>query len=1092
MGEEVSQAFDLRDRGFAEAPYVAEWLWLERIAPGGLEAAISRGLIKTRWNDLKNEVAGLHQLSAELDQSIVKNGQDDGWKKPRDTVAKVQADMATTLAAYYQNLLSQAGHQERVVGAERLLALPTLTAEERQKLRQRQHATLDDNLKDTETQVANRHAYELDDSASPGQATSTSPEAISTSDVSGHPILTLLSPFAPADEKLPQPRPDAENTSRREIVGLLAAQGGIIRNRLKRADQVLKVPAAPVQSLTAQASAAAASEPGDRRAGEIRAPWSQADRALRSVVGLYRPDDKLNPSVHLYGFDLQQLMLLDCQRAMEDFWGPSDAPYFRTVAEDCLAKAELLDDSDQSEPLRAPCRRRLASLVSAAARPLQVGTVSPVEIGRDNQWTQLLLHADLAAGVPEGIAAAYLQQEAVESGRQIVPLKRDSGKPESFKRIGFDVADASQASAVDLPPVYVMSAADWLSPGPAPKSVAFYRGHEYLQPLAVVERGVPIEYTPDVPVFEPTVVVRGKGTLPISVMFIFDCSGSMGLNKDVLMNGVQQARFEAGKSVLLTILQRLEGLQRLHGYNFQVGLCLYGHRENFAVNENNHLIPAPAEPTKYKTIQSPFAIKSKEQRIWFPGMDEKIVLKVGRFTEERLKEATKLLTESDLAAFGATPLYLAIQDVVKHLDDRADRTIQRIVAITDGVNNQDKPERLPQKPVLALDLKRLFAQHKKMRLDIIGIGKEFDIPQDPQDPQRKKDKSDVQDMKDISQMTGGEFFPTSNAAELLAQLEKSLSPPDFEVAAVGTSSQSYRAPLNQTVKVTPAPSAKTHYDVKVLGLEHSPTADVWLEGDEALELTLENGALKFDPYERDEPKPLEVVSVPGDARRDTFRVCSHIPDAPGVAGWARFYVSIQNSVPTVFTQRPAEAWVDVTPLADDNAAAQTYHFCDMNFKSQRPVPVLACQVPEFPPTCRKAAIELWFKMQPTTAETKRVGELVEGDGIESAGARLRATIVKDIARDNANATGLDGVVVKETPVDPAADTYRPGRIKVEAFSQDGAGAIKVIHDYSAGEHRFVFPRGTALQNCVVKVTPRDALEEGAFHYKLGEQVLPRN
>ena len=167
-----------------------------------------------------------------------------------------------------------------------------------------------------------------------------------------------------------------------------------------------------------------------------------------------------------------------------------------------------------------------------------------------------------------------------------------------------------------------------------------------------------------------------------------------------------------------------------------------------------------------------------------------------------------------------------------------------------------------------------------------------------------------------------------------------------------------------------------------------------LEGGEAIDLIVDasdsrHPRLNHERYLQEELKHSfgSRIGSGGNSTSDNSKFYIGFHTAKCESGLMKFPISIQNSEPTEFSPRPAEAWAEITPLGA-GSDAKPLVFYDLQFAEGRPVPVLEYRTP-WPAGATRAKIELFFKMQTTETPLRReVGE-VEGkpdSGLSVAGA----------------------------------------------------------------------------------------------------------
>jgi hypothetical protein len=1111
LGEQAADAFDARDRGWADAPYLMQWLWSRRTLAqdGASDRSSTRALQREQ---LLNGIRGLHSLSFALDKHL-ESTTDNGWKATLQPVLDLRL-----LVDEFQNQSSELekapSNQDTLVAIARHLSSPLDDAASRRALREKYLTILEE--------LGGRGNIL---SARGGQPTSGSSPAVPTGKDSGldptdlptRPLLELLS----RDwlEATPPPsdvaaQADAEKPTRSELLGQLAPLGGRVRNLLGEVDsksnELLRASDDLLQKNAEE-------KPAETKFAPLRAGRGKADRLVRAAAALYEKP-ATDPTRALRQLDLHQFMLWQCQRTLEDFWGPADPnqsgeSYFQTVARDYLKTAENFCTVAQG--LRQTLQDRLDKRAAAAKELLTATSARSLIVGKDDkQPIELQLSFSQAPDLPPGIAAVYLRDKESPDKRLVPLITRgpSDASPSKIRRIPVHIPPEKAAARLDQqkPDRYRVARGNWsdnLSSQPL-EAVALYRGHLRPQSLRVVPSGVQIEYQPDKP--QPTTItVYGDQREPTSVMFIFDCSYSM---KELIRGegGNDVTRLNAARNVLKQILEQLKK-DNENNNQFQIGLRIYGHRWTYSnvPDPNNpgkyRRVPAPARRDGFAVSESGYASNFPQQAgANFPGADVETAQSVGSFHDNELKKLDDRLDR--LEPWGQTPLNLAIWHAANE-DFRKNEHEKRIVVITDGFNEQ-APETPLEFKKTTVDVKQaILRDHAGIKLDIVGMGSDF-----------AKENLDFASMKQIAKDSGGAFYPAATAKDLLTHLQNSLSLGKFIVERTTGGSRRDRAELklNETWPEPSPLSQKTGYRIKVVdvGWAETPSAQVWLEGGEAQALYLEkaNRALVHHRYDPDHvleryfdgllpadrsldrfrlrvpaPPMSKPRNLAGPAPPDQFWIAAHKPELDKQHKLATFFISLENFDAKQFSPRPAEAWIEITPLLDNDERGEVYRFCDLDFVPGKPVPVLRCKSPDFPVGgCKEVQIELWCKLEKTPPDKiLTVMGLKRQYDLKPAGVRLSAEI-----SDEADAEGNIRVIVSESRIEQAGE-FEPGMVKVE---MDPANApVKVVHDYNAGGHTFYFPaaqKGT-IDDYRVSLTSRENLRDGAIHGVLPVREVSR-
>ena len=257
------------------------------------------------------------------------------------------------------------------------------------------------------------------------------------------------------------------------------------------------------------------------------------------------------------------------------------------------------------------------------------------------------------------------------------------------------------------------------------------------------------------PFSPPVVTVNAQAWQRTSVLFIFDCSGSM--NERMPRPGGAEPRIKLARESLKAILERLANSD---DRPYDVGVMLYGRRVGWN--------PAPGRQPEF-VIRDPnnskrFLPKPNELNV-HPSDDVELILRLGPFTQAKRREVNRELDA--VRPMGETPLYLSIVRAIESFPAEATSGRRHIVVITDGFNEQSSggPQGVMKLRKDVADLLRRPA-NQGVRLDILGF-----TPSNAQERQRLKD------LQELTAQTGGDFYLVQDPSPLLRALEKSLGLP---------------------------------------------------------------------------------------------------------------------------------------------------------------------------------------------------------------------------------------------------------------------------------------------------------------------------
>ncbi len=1059
-GENVADAFGRRDLTWAEILYLAQWLWSPRSAvdePGR--------------NNLRRAIASLHELSLALDRALESRSEE--FQDSKNTLAGLLKDLEATFEQSSDVLdATKAGVISTTPGTFRdiddHLALPLVKAASRKSLRDKYLRRLVDYQPPTDDRLPSAQA-----AAAPASGAQDHQGQL---DLAAHPLVELLSIFL-ADDKADEkenliPPNDATPES---VSGWMAVQGDVIRKWLSQVDGQSKETIRSTDEKLGQLKGKSekdAAEIDPAQFASIRKVYSRAEQSIRAAAPIY-PSTSDAPR-KLRDLDLNQFLLWQCRRALDDFWGPADPnqgeseDYFRIVGDDYLRQARERFSTNAAQLV---AHETLLNTRTQAAKELVTAEANSVSLSKDAKDPvplENLRTVQAAGGLPPGLAALYLCDTDTRDAEALRLV--EAGGAVKRNRIGVPIPAKNREGRVEgkfsfEPP---SEPAD-KSPMSKLYATVLYRGHRKIDEIPV-SSGVRIEYVPDKK-DPPSVAVFGEKTGTTSVMFIFDCSGSMSHTSRNI------TRLDAARGVMERFLGELEA-ENQKGNQYNVGFRIYGHRLKYESVPDpkqpgrRKPVPDPLNPGKVKIGRSRYTDKyvsllDKES----PDTDVELIQSIRLLRRDQLRELTERLDA--LEPWGQTPLYLAIWKSATEDFRRIDQE-KRIVVITDGLNELGD-ERTPNQKFVA-DLRKVLVTDKPdIKLDIIGYGSEF-APEG------------VTTLRTLAQETHGDFYEATDADRLRTVLRESLQKARFVVARRGQRPEQEPKKLNEAWQINPTPSSKAAYDVAVVTgkVETQPKATVWLEGDEKLALYLEKSRLVHKRYKPDETCSQAVMlRAPTSDGVKKLWVAAHLPDVDLAKHDARFLISVQNDVESQFSPRPREVWIEITPLEEDKPAEEVYRFSDLNFVPGMAVPVVTCVAPDFPiETCRRARIDFWFKLEPTTSnatQVKTVRELQNNYEFKPAGIELRAEL-----------PGVEGddETARLVIVESASNAGMPSKIAQVKVEMDSSSTgqprpERVVHDYEARRHTFYFARAQKdrLADCGIRLTSVEQFKQEANREK---------
>jgi Mg-chelatase subunit ChlD len=963
----VETALATYDRACAEAPYLAQWysrpglkLKKPRTADEEAKAAATKDGDKPKAapapsldDPINGRFAPLFRNARALGEAIDTRSASTSIDTPPFLEAARTLDtdldaLDRDYRALVEERLNQAGTDgDRLRELEATLAIPLLPAEKRlavQKKAGELAASLNNPVEPAPAAADDSALAPPPQPEEPNNVTLTFAERMSGWPV--HPLAMVLdltdgSTTAPAATTKPAdaaPTKEADEkhaaAERVERIGMLA------RERLRL------LPTLPSADDT---------ELGDAP----RTAYSRTARALRSAAPLWYTMPTIDPIARLRKFDTQQLMLWHCRRTLDDFWGSGGdkpgsieraKPFFDIAASDHLAAARELLPPSAAVDRQFEALRRLLNLRRLASSR---GAVAAAETGLpDGAGDKITLTLDIKPG-DDTTPVPNAQQDSADApfpSAEGASFVRNADTITPLEREPFKTPLAAAGEKLKL------SGSVPESFGSAFQAVAMVRGNEYAVPfMRPGLGGVIVDFEPKRP-DTATVTLFGDRPQQSSVVFILDCSSSMGADMPVeLIDARRLPRLEIAKSALESLLDQLA----IKG-DTRVGVRFFGHRAGWAKEQLSKML-----------TQNDYAGSIPDDIT--PSADVELVLPLGRFSSVEAGLVTSRL--KSVKPWGQSPLFLSLQDALRDFDADKGDTDKSIVVITDGANYQFTPAGGGTAAPAHRTISDVMAswQGKNVPIYILGFGTAAG-------PGGQADAAAEREFTELARRTNGRYFPIANGRDLLTTLRERLGLGSYEVdaATAGSGLGQSATKLNTPVTITGLRKQPADYTVRF----EAASSKVLLEGGEGLQLYASRGG-EISARAYDQGLPVEDVLVnENDARRLIVRAHRPKREAAGV----QFPISVQDPA-GVYTKRPTEMWIEITPTLKagaakngDNTADQppTYIFYDRNYTLGTPVPVETWTADRWPAGSTQAKVQVWCKYSPTApGATVPLKEVIE-------------------------------------------------------------------------------------------------------------------
>jgi hypothetical protein len=675
---------------------------------------------------------------------------------------------------------------------------------------------------------------------------------------------------------------------------------------------------------------------------------SRVESALRASasLGFDVGGLKTDPIVALREFDVRELLVWQSKRVMGDFWGDAsvvDGPFFVRAATHYLDAARNLGTSTAAFDQRvSKLQDTLADLENAKRQSLDLTAVPRlVNVLEGNVAVQLQVAAN-ASTYPAGRGSVYLRDQS----RQRFEIQFEDAGAQSGDYVAYPPAGASQN--------FSMTVLRAPSDAARAEAVSFFRGQEYTDPFEMPTfKGVRVEYEPYV-YDSQSITLYGDDPEQMSLVFILDCSHSMDAMTRVRAEGADmQQRLLLAKEGLNSMLSDIAS-RNSAGEDTHVGVRFYGHRLAWSRPDTN---PPPAGWSAKLVIQKGYKGRKPEKPT--PAEDVELVQPLGEFDGGVASDIATLL--ASVEPHGETPLYLSLLQALDDFKSVNVKTRNSIIAITDGQDYQFPHPNFPPPRKITRETLRAEWERRPLKVPIHILG--FDIDASEAATARME-------YKEVARFTGGSFEEIRSGRELLDHLREHLQVDGYTVSALPLAAANRGTPepvkLDTPVEVSSSPQPRD-FQVQFRDVKKP----VRIEGGEAIALYVEKNAsfhrIVARDYNERSPLPDKKYLVAGDGGSPTeYILRAHRPvRRQGSENVVEFPVSLQHDPrESHFTRRPAEAWLEITPLSESGSGRtvehQPYVFYDTNFEPAEPVPVLVCPAVEWQ-GWPKARIRFWCK-----------------------------------------------------------------------------------------------------------------------------------
>ncbi|MEQ1827656.1 MAG: vWA domain-containing protein [Pirellula sp.] len=1102
----VDSALRLRDQGFAEVAYLANWIcstetvfdnlghWSKSDSEGNPSQDSSQFINNSQEvtslffreelaiQELNRLMGGLHELS-ELLGKVSELG--DGKRQSlMDVAEQVRRDL-TSLKGLVKDHVERASRSSAETGTvvrevEVLLALPFLAVDDRASLRKLLAQKMRDSFRPNgaEQPWESESVFALPKRMIVGKTISES--AINLSEQSGskrtryadrmrnwglHPLGALLALKDGLSLESMSAQADAKSNDRDRELGAI----DLGNSRLRRCFQSMQLFGSSRVEDWCESSGVKQSPDSDSD-GWINAAYSeQMERAIAPVCPI---PFEANSALNFRRLAFKDLLHWYANRIADDFYadgngdttiGKGAESYFERSVKQVLDYASRIQGSTGT----------MAATVRAVKEKTQV--LGP--IARYGIKTSVKLHTPgpTSDRIRFEVAVMPAVSSSASDGSWKLPIP--DGLASLLVRNTNGILQASRVG-VSLPmkadqPSYNLVSQP-LVPSLAHEAVLVYRGHEYRAPISVGE-GIVVDFKPNH--FDSAdLVLFGDTKRQASIVFVLDCSWSMG--EEIPIEAIamkSQSRLDVAKESVLRMITQIAARP-----DARVGVRLFGHRLGWS-RPADAKTGAPSGKTQI-LVQPNYPETIPNDLV--PSRDVEAILPLGRFTTDMVGGLASKL--SKIVPWGQSPLYLSIIESFRDFDADDNSTAKSIVVITDGDNFQFNASGRPggePGEITSLDGVYRAWNNTKVPLFVLGVG-----VSDTQNSQARKN------LLDLAKHTNGKYYDIENGTDLLRALSEQLSLGTFGVSKVNqksskSSTSAVEAKLNTPVELMQV--ANESYDVSFQSISKT----VQFQGGESLELHLtEDGQdIVSKPYDKSAPRAATLVRA-GESGRMIVRV--HRPSQ--LQNGIHFPISFQDP-DSHFTPRPTQLWIEVTPVVTNTESPrQTYYFYDANYEPRTPVPLVNWLASNWPASATSADVRVWVKYEPTPnlqsipfeqvkQNLQRYSEGIAVSGVEDVKLGIH------IIANRANSGGLE-VQITESHGDRSKGV---GSIRVGLETDQAIVPSRVTRRFEPANnmavHTFEFEASNAelfqgSPRSRLTIQSRTAAHEGAWQLHAGQPI----
>lgn len=631
---------------------------------------------------------------------------------------------------------------------------------------------------------------------------------------------------------------------------------------------------------------------------------------------------------------MQKLLLLDADRAIEDMWGMnsiSGTPYFQAVTEQLLDTAEGIMPAHGETASHISSRRKLLlSRLDLMQNKIRIESDEVVIVDPD-----LPSESRLRLRIPP-INPDVPPDFSWPSGKVTLTLENSSGRCSLNSTLADWEKFSAFGASYELPERLVFDSPSYFQDEQQLWARFFWRGHEFRTRVPFVNinggRTETVEKEP-----QPTTLnVLAEIPQPTNLLFVLDVSQSMNENTS---DQSGRSRWEVALGVLNQALAPLMDQSHL-----RVGVIAYGHRAGWNPQNPDALLYQPS-------------LKDSTPPGLLPLEDVEILLAPGPLTPQTMEQLRSKMTQ--LTPWGETPLYLAINEAVKLVPDKSSTPTQ-IIVLTDGVNRQRIPQDLiltesQQAKLISADQLQSALGARSIELNVLG----FELS-------AERDAELHLELRNVINRAGGAYYPAVEAGNLLPLIQGIVGPREYEVSRSFNLMGTY--PLGQQSDVERSSTDRRSVDVSVR------TASTQITNDERRSIQLyyrsDRAELTPKPFLNDLSQKIPITTASA-APRSGLWLGVHYPRfASAEERDVRLAFSLQSDSGQ-FVPRPEVFMIHATAVnAEGEALGREWFYLKPELRADFTVPLWQLNAKSWPREASHILLEAYISWNPANFESE--------------------------------------------------------------------------------------------------------------------------